>query len=155
MEEKAEGSEMRHIRINTGVVDVWLVKCEVLKCPPQAYAAGSTGKRESEVFYSVMILDGQARMGAQRHATWSRCDPHTRSRRRGETRQEVKKVLPDSGRGREVFSTRFCQGCLERSGSLNMKLSSRNSSATSGLPRDHYEYCASAPVIQHLILNNE
>lgn len=59
MEEKAEGSEMRHIRINTGVVDVWLVKCEVLKCPPQAYAAGSTGKRESEVFYSVMILDGQ------------------------------------------------------------------------------------------------
>ena len=92
MEEKAEGSEMRHIRINTGVVDVWLVECEVLKCPPQAYAAGSTGKRESEVFYSVMILDGQARMGAQRHATWSRCDPHTRSRRRGETRQEVKKV---------------------------------------------------------------
>jgi hypothetical protein len=39
-EEEVKGCEMRHIRMNTGAVDVWLVKYEVLKCSPPSVSRG-------------------------------------------------------------------------------------------------------------------
>jgi hypothetical protein len=42
--EEDEGREMRHIRINTSVVDVWLVKFEMPKCSSPNAGRGVASK---------------------------------------------------------------------------------------------------------------